>query len=304
MDHYAPLPTVVHLAALSTELGGTVRFDHRILGGLGGTMDVLRFAETGRRVVLKRYWVPDPGDDDAPAEEEYRILALAEEHGVPAPTPLWIDRVGLFPERAVVMSFLEGRVVLDPVEPLDWAAQLAGTLHSIHGIRTGPDDRALFSTIDSDDRHSSEEVVKRHPLGLKLWEARLEAVGSLVPEERVYAHHDYWPGNTLWIDETLVAVVDWEGGCIADPALDVAYCALDLRLLALDDAAEHFVNVYRKVSGRALANLHYWELMALCRPMPDIAQWVPGWQAMGIDISAEDARERHAHLIETALGQG
>ena len=139
------------------------------------------------------------------------------------------------------MSFLEGRVVLDPVDPLDWAAQLAGTLHSIHGIRTGPDDGALFPTIDSDDRHSSEEVVKRHPLGLKLWEARLEAVGSLVPEERVYAHHDYWPGNTLWIDETLVAVVDWEGGCIADPALDVAYCALDLRLLGLDDAAEHFV---------------------------------------------------------------
>ena len=251
MDHYAPLPTDVHLAALSTELGGTVRFDHRIVGGLGGTMDVLRFAETGRRVVLKRYWVPE-SDDDEPAESEYRILTLAAEHGVPAPDPLWIDRIGLFPERAVVMSFLDGEVVLDPVDPLDWAAQLANALHSIHKIRIGPADDTLFPTIERDDDHVSEELVRQHPLGPDLWAALEESYGRVRHEAPVYVHHDFWPGNTLWIDQMLVAVVDWEGGRIADPGLDVGYCALDIRFLGLDEAADHFVNVYREVSGRAL----------------------------------------------------
>ncbi len=303
MDHYAPLPTNVQLEALSTELSGKVRFDHRIVGGLGGTMDVLRYVETGRRVVLKRYWIPEPGDDDAPAEGEYRILALAEEHGVPAPTPLWVDRIGLFPERAVVMSFLEGKVVLDPVDPLHWAAQLATTLNSIHGIRTDPSDDDLFPAIGWDDGHSSEEAVKQHHLGRELWEVRLAVAASLVPEDQVYVHHDYWPGNTLWIDESLVAVVDWEGGCIADPALDVAYCSLDLRLLGLEEAAEHFTEIYREISGRALANLLYWELLALCRPMPDVAMWVPGWQAMGVGMTPEVARGRHTELIRAALNR-
>ena len=121
------------------------------------------------------------------------------------------------------------------------------------------------------------------------------------PEAPVYVHHDFWPGNTLWLDEKLVAVIDWEGGAIADPALDVAYCALDMQLLGLSEAAEVFVEVYRQHSGRSLENLRYWELLALCRPMPDIAIWVPGWQAMGIEISADEARQRHAALIAAAL---
>jgi aminoglycoside phosphotransferase (APT) family kinase protein len=98
-----------------------------------------------------------------------------------------------------------------------------------------------------------------------------------------------------------VAILDWEGGTIADPAIDVAYCALDIRLLGLEEAARHFVHVYRELSGRTLDNLHYWELLALCRPMPDIAIWVPGWHAMGIEISVDEARRRHAALIAATL---
>ena len=48
-------------------------------------------------------------------------------------------------------------------------------------------------------------------------------------------------------------------------------------------------------------NLPYWDLLALSRPMPDIAMWVPGWQAMGIDMTPEAARRRHAELIRAAL---
>jgi hypothetical protein len=35
--------------------------------------------------------------------------------------------------------------------------------------------------------------------------------------------------------------------------------------------------------------------------MPDIAMWVPSWQAMGIDIGVDEARQRHAALITAAL---
>jgi aminoglycoside phosphotransferase (APT) family kinase protein len=304
MDHYAPLPTTEELEILGEELGYTVRYDYRIVGGLGGTMDVLRCgSDATERIALKRYWLPEHDEID-PSESEFRALNLAVEHGVRAPAPLWIDRIGLFPERAIVMSFLEGTVLLDPVDPLDWAAQLAQALAAIHGIDPVPSDDPLFPIIGHDDDHSSEQAVKEHPLGMELWTKRTDAVPFLVSEVLVYVHHDFWPGNTLWIDQQLVAVVDWEGGSIADPALDVAYCALDIRLLGMDRAADHFLDVYRETSGRPLFNLEYWNLLALCRPMPDIAQWVPGWRAMGFEISPEEARQRHAELMTLALKAG
>jgi aminoglycoside phosphotransferase (APT) family kinase protein len=305
MDRYALLPTVEQLGALGEGLGETVRFHRRIVGGLGGTVDVLVVgADRGERVVLKRYWLPEPGEI-SPAESEFRALALAAARGISAPSPIWIDRMGLFPERAIVISYVEGAVLLGPADPNDWAAQLADTLIEIHRIQPEPADQDLFPALgDTDGHHSEAETLaalRRHPLGMELWATRIAIHATLRPEDPVYVHHDFWPGNTLWIDERLAAVVDWEGGSVADPALDVAYCAFDMRLLGLNESAEHFVDVYREHSGRTLENLRYWELLALCRPMPDIAMWVPGWQAMGKDISADDARRRHTALIRAAL---
>jgi aminoglycoside phosphotransferase (APT) family kinase protein len=105
----------------------------------------------------------------------------------------------------------------------------------------------------------------------------------------------------MWVDQNLVAVIDWEGGCLADPALDVAFGAFDIRLLGLDRAADHFVSSYREISGRSLANLGFWQLLAACRPLPDIAIWVPGWTALGFEVTVEEARARHSLLIDDAL---
>jgi aminoglycoside phosphotransferase (APT) family kinase protein len=303
MADYAPLPTAGQLEILSNQLGGRVTHDRRIVGGLGGTMDVLR-REDGDQVVLKRFWLPENGEV-SPAEAEFRSLTLAGEHGIPVPTPIWIDRIGLFPERAVVIGFIEGATLLQPSDSLNWAAQLAQALVRIHEMEPTPEDQQLFPLLGpGEGPHEDEEPepeVWQHPLTELLRATRREAVSSLHQETPVYSHHDYWPGNTLWEGDRLVAVVDWEGGVIGDPAFDVATCSFDIAMLGLEDAADHFVDVYRKSSGRRLPNLAYWALVAAGRPLPDIAIWVPGWQAMGLDIDAEEARDRHTSLIEAAL---
>jgi aminoglycoside phosphotransferase (APT) family kinase protein len=163
-------------------------------------------------------------------------------------------------------------------------------------------DSLLFPVLaPGEDDHVSREAVIRHPRGNELLSRCEERREDLVVVEPVYVHHDYWAGNTLWLESRLVAVVDWEGGSIGDPAIDVAYCSFDMRLLGMDEAAAHFVDVYSYESGRGLENLDYWNLMALCRPMPDVALWVPGWKAMGVGISTEKARARHDRLIGEAL---
>jgi aminoglycoside phosphotransferase (APT) family kinase protein len=296
------LPTAEQLASLGAELGSPITFDHRIWGGLGGTMDVLR--RDGDLFILKRYWLPEDGEI-SPAETEYRALTLARGHGVPCPAPIWIDRIGLFPERAVVTEFINGTVLLEPTDPLDWAAQLASALVRIHMIEPTPDDLVLFPVLESGKGPHEDELPDPqgwdHPLAERLLSTRRETLGNLQTETPVYLHHDYWPGNTLWKDERLIAVVDWEGGMIGDPAIDVAGCSFDISMLAMDDAAARFVQIYREMSGRTLPNLEHWALFAVGRPMPDIAIWVPGWQQMGLDMTDEEARKRHTLLIEAAL---
>ncbi len=303
VTHYAPPLSDEQLAAVADALGQSVDFEVRIIGGLGGTMDVIRLAD-GTRAVLKRYWIPE-GEDVDPSQGEARSLALAAAHGIAAPVALWVDTLGLFPERALVMTFLEGRPLLQPVDEKGWAEQLATALVAIHTIVPGPEDGHLFPVLGADDGHHSDdemlEMLQGHTLGMDLWEKRLAARQHLVSDEAVYLHHDYWPGNTLWEDERLVAVVDWEGGSIGDPELDVAYCEADIRLIGRDDAAQHFVTAYRAKSGRDLPNLDYWRLEAVCRPMPDVAMWVPGWLAMGLDITADQARSRHQAIIQQVL---
>jgi hypothetical protein len=83
--------------------------------------------------------------------------------------------------------------------------------------------------------------------------------------------------------------------------MDVAYCALDIRYLGMDRVAEHFVKSYRDQSGDQLPNLAHWEAIGLCRPMPDIAMWVPSWLTMGRDISDEQARQRLTKVLEDFL---
>jgi aminoglycoside phosphotransferase (APT) family kinase protein len=119
--------------------------------------------------------------------------------------------------------------------------------------------------------------------------------------EFVFSHTDFWPGNTLWKDGDLVAVVDWESPVSGEREMDVAYCALDIRYLGMDKVADHFIRTYREASGAALAHLSYWEAVGLCRPMPDIAQWVPAWRGLGKDISEDTARSRYTQVLADFL---
>lgn len=98
-------------------------------------------------------------------------------------------------------------------------------------------------------------------------------------------------------------MVDWEAPGMGDREMDVAYCSLDLRYLGMDKVADRFVARYRETSGDSLPNLEHWQAVGLCRPMPDIATWVPSWVSMGRSITEDQARAQHTRAIESFLNQ-
>ncbi len=308
IEHYAPFPTPAQLSRLADELGvESVSVERRIEGGLGCTMDVLataRGSKRSRRAVLRRYGPWAESEEDHPAMVEAHALQLAARHGVPVPELVWADHHDVFAEPTVVISYIDGEPLTRPDDPMDWAEQLAEAVASIHSV---PLTRADYEVIEvarpgsNDDGRTVPDALARHELGEALWETILRRRSELVEEEDCFLHADFWPGNTLWSDGRLVAVVDWEQPAIGDPALDIAYAASDMRYVGLDQAAGHFVRSYRQRSGRSLPNLEYWAAISLARPMPDIGVWHPSFVAFGHDVTLDQLRHRHAELIRQEI---
>jgi len=300
---YAPPPTDEQLSRVRDALGaGSLRHADRIVGGLGCTMDVL--VDGHSRMVLRRYgpWYSDRGEDAA--ARELRALELLQRAGIPAPAPIWIGTNGVFDEQAIITSFVDGEPDVTPGDPFDWAEQLATVLAQIHGISLKEEDLDMFQPgVGEDTRRVNEapERVLEHPLGEALLRRRVDLQNRLVDRPPVFSHTDFWPGNTMWMDGKLSAVVDWESPATGDREMDVSYCALDIRYLAMDRVADRFVAAYREATGDELPNLAHWEAIALCRPMPDIAVWVPAWVAMGRTMTEESARSAHTRAIERFL---
>lgn len=300
---YAPIPTDEQLDRVRGALGSSsLTHVSRISGGLGCTMDVLNDGST--RMVLRRYgpWSRDREVDVA--ARETRALELMQRANIPAPAPIWIDTDGIFEERAIMISFVEGAPDLTPSNPFEWAEGLAATLSRVHDVRPEDDDLDLFPPGAGEDVikiTENPELVLEHPLGEDLLRRRVRLSGRDTNSDQVFSHTDYWPGNTLWREGRLTAVVDWETPSMGDREMDVAYCSLDIRYLGMDRVADHFVKTYTEASGSTLPNLAHWEAIALCRPMPDIAIWVPAWVAMGRDMTEERARARYTEVLETFL---
>jgi aminoglycoside phosphotransferase (APT) family kinase protein len=113
----------------------------------------------------------------------------------------------------------------------------------------------------------------------------------MVPETLV--HIDYWPGNILWDQGRITAVVDWEEAAYGDPGIDVAYCRMELVLSGMGQVADEFLQAYEAERGQSVANLAFWEIAATARPMfnPD------GW------ITESPAREAFRRFIAGAVAR-
>ena len=295
----APLPTQEQLERVRDAIGATsLAHSRRLRGGLSSTIDVLDDGDT--RLVLRRYGPWSEGRAVEVAARETRALELLQRANVPAPAPIWVDSDRVFEEQAILISFVEGSPDLTPSNPFDWAEQLAATLLRIHEIRLEPADEEIFPVGAGEDAQRIQEkpeIVLEHPLGEELLRRRVMLAARDVPSDLVFSHADFWPGNTLWREGSLSAVVDWDSAATGDRAMDVAYCSLDIRYLGMDRVADRFIAVYREMSGDALANLSHWESVGLCRPMPDIGEWVPAWESMGRSLTPEQARERFDDVL-------
>jgi Ser/Thr protein kinase RdoA (MazF antagonist) len=154
-----------------------------------------------------------------------------------------------------------------------------------------------------------------------LWRARLSALGSgsqtgepwrsalqaldeydvaTVPDALV--HGDCWQGNALWVGEEFRGFVDWDAAGAGPPGIDLGTMRLDAALFFGADAMEDVTSGWVDMSGRSVADLAYWDLVAALTTPPDLLEWLPNLQRLGRpDLDAVTIAARREESVRRAL---
>jgi aminoglycoside phosphotransferase (APT) family kinase protein len=115
-------------------------------------------------------------------------------------------------------------------------------------------------------------------------------------------HGDYWPGNLLWKDDHLVAVIDWEDAHVGDPLADFAISRLDTLLIFGIAAMQDFTQQYQSMTAIDFTHLPYWDLCAALRAAPHLAEWAVGYPLVGRpDITENILRKGYELFINQAF---
>jgi aminoglycoside phosphotransferase (APT) family kinase protein len=298
------LPPEAAIRALLQEIvpGNTLTAIHATEAGHHNVVHILETYAPGAEqmyFVLKRY-INDKNLAQK-ARLEFKTLAWLQSNGASVPKPLYLDEVGaLFGTPAVVTSFVPGehlrRATDHPADPLTWVREVAATLAQIHSVPWTATAKDFLPPVDPNllwflRAGVVPDYMNVQPNGALAWEAVRDQLPRREAVPATFIHTDYYPGNILWDQGRITAVIDWEEASFGDAAADVAYCRMDMFLTGMHQAADEFLRLYEAATGRPLANLGFWEFAAAARPM---------FHPSAKQITESPARERLQQFISDA----
>jgi aminoglycoside phosphotransferase (APT) family kinase protein len=269
--------------------GGRVGAVRRLTGGVSAdvqALDVVAADGQGRSLVVRRHRaVAGKSPPAGAARIEFELLRWIHRAGLPVPEPLLVDDSGsLVAEPFVVMSFVAGTTEIS-ASGVDRAIDImAATLARLHGLPTDGLPR-LPARIDP-----VPELVTFLPEGaewsdLRAWLEQVQS--SAFDGSPSLLHGDFWPGNLLWRDGELVAILDWEDAGIGDPLSDVACSRLELGYKLGTAGTERFTAAYGRARPVDAGRLALWDVYVAAAALKYMGDW-------GLEAALE------AHMRSTA----
>jgi aminoglycoside phosphotransferase (APT) family kinase protein len=261
---------------------------------------------------MKKMIVRQPGEaarqlNPRVAADEFKLLQILTSAGLPVPAPYLLDEsCALLPAPYLVMDYVEGKVEVAPANLGDFLHRFAAQLAKIHRLDASAPDLAFLPKQADWVARTLREPPARAAGSSEQTRIRetLSALPHLPQNEPVLLHGDFWPGNILWREGQLVAVVDWENAALGDPLADLAKSRLDLLWIFGLDAMNEFTRAYESMTGFDLTNLPYWDLYAARRPAFQLAEWAAVYPAFGRpDITEQTMREGLAWFTAQAFGK-
>ncbi len=243
------------------------------------------------RMVLRRHGIADRTRNPDIALDEYRLLTFLDDAGLAVPEPIDTGPTGtIFPTPYIITEFVDGATLVAPSDQANAIEQMATFLTRLHTMRWAKRDLSFLPDLEE----RVGDILQRPAANAHAeWvrEALVAHWPLTEPNTRVLLHGDFWPGNVMWKDGQLAAVIDWEDAAIGDPLADLANCRLELLWMFGADAMRAFTDRYTLVTSTDVTNLPFWELYAALGPASKLAEW-------GLDPDTE--RKMRAKLNDFA----
>ncbi len=271
-------------------------------GGISVRVTVLEIERPDghtQKMVVRQHGDVDLKHNPNIAADEFKLLQLLQSVGVAAPMPYHLDQSGdIFSTPYLVIAYIEGKTEFAPSNVPDFILQLATQLYRIHHVDCSHLD---VSFLPQQEKRYAEKL-KERPTNVdeSVDEGHirdvLESVWPL-PQRNpsVLLHGDFWPGNIVWKDTQLAAVIDWEDAALGDPLADVANGRREILWAFGIDAMRSFTHQYQALTTIDFTHLPYWDLCAALRTASQIAEWATD------DISKKTMREGHTWFITQAF---
>ncbi len=290
-------------------------------GGISAGMTALEIQTPDGRV--KKLVLRCVKQDPQSAGTEFHLLRWARTAGLSVPEPLFFGAADeIFADPYLLLGYVEGEPAFTTADLDLLTGQMAEELAKIHttgrGLAGGSAEGANASETGpvfprplipefvraiqcSTVADPSFEVILIRDTLRSAWPFPHRNPPTLL-------HGDYWPGNILWRDGRLAAVVDWEDAALGDPLADLAIARLDLRWIFGRKAMETFTARYQALNPVDFTALPYWDLCAALRlarlACENLAEWVGFFAPYGRgDISEHSIRADYQDFVERAFEQ-
>ncbi|MCY3831799.1 MAG: phosphotransferase [Chloroflexi bacterium] len=245
------------------------------LGGRARALNVSMADAGGKRLVLLTHSHGDRQLNPHIARDEYRLLRILREAGLPVPRVLYLCET--HEPHFLVTAFVDGSAECGCARTGSCAGALASILKDIHALDLGALDLAFLP------RAGDRILRERWPLTDDQRRIRA-AMGPAASRIQVNApallHGDFWPGNLLWRKGELAAIIDWEDAMIGDPLADLGKSRLEILWALGWHAMREYSARYLELNPQLDADpLPYWDLWGAFR-LSHFASFAPHQSAI------------------------
>lgn len=249
-----------------------------LIGGISSNVYAIQ-TETNQQYIIRLY---DKSERDDVVEEVIQeTRSLKELVGLSQMIPEYIisetDCVQ-FTEPMLMMTKVDGEVIIEPEDVHAWVEGLAKALVAIHSLPIKDFPYTYFPYQDYEKFQSPKWSQYQDE-----WTYAIHLLKQGFPQvEYQFIHRDYHPNNVLWKDGEVTGVVDWVNACMGPAQIDIGHCRVNLIQLFNEAVADEFLSNYMEYTNQPFDYDPRWDLITLTDILFEPIEVYDGWVDLGV----------------------